>query len=96
MCWNVLNDENGSTDPYRILALRWGDDLNLHRGGCEGFKLLGHALTNCRKLERVCAGTVCTEATRLAVVVSELSLHNPAHGRRPGAYVAKCYYYYYH
>ena len=49
MCWNVLNDENGSTDPYRILALRWGDDFNLDRGGYEGFKLLGHALANCRK-----------------------------------------------
>ena len=38
--------EDGATDPDGVLALRGGDDLDLHGGGCEGGELLGHALGN--------------------------------------------------
>mmetsp|Transcript_20284 Transcript_20284/g.50623 ORF Transcript_20284/g.50623 Transcript_20284/m.50623 type:complete len:329 (+) Transcript_20284:309-1295(+) len=38
--------EDGAADPDRVLALRRGDDLDLHRGGREGGDLLGHAVRN--------------------------------------------------
>ena len=27
--------QNGSTDPYGVFPLRWSNDLDLHRGGCQ-------------------------------------------------------------
>ena len=40
--------KDGATDPDGVLALRGGDDLDLHRGGREGRELLGHALADAR------------------------------------------------
>jgi len=36
--------ENGTTDPDRVLALWWGDDLDLHRGWCKGGDFLLHTV----------------------------------------------------
>merc|ERR1712176_105956 len=36
--------EDGATDPHGVLALRGGNDLDLHGGGSEGGELLGHAV----------------------------------------------------
>merc|ERR1711869_47070 len=41
--------KNGATNPHRVLALRWSNNLDLHRRGRQGGKLLGHALTNTGK-----------------------------------------------
>ena len=38
--------EDGATDPDRVLALRGGDDLDLHGGRGELGELLGHAVGN--------------------------------------------------
>ena len=36
--------QDGATDPDRVLALWWGDDLDLHGGWGEGGDLLLHAV----------------------------------------------------
>lgn len=36
--------EDGTTDPYRVLSLGRGDDLDLHGGGSEGGELLLHSV----------------------------------------------------
>ena len=38
--------EDGATDPYGVLALWWGDDLDLHGAGGEGSDLLLHTVSN--------------------------------------------------
>merc|ERR1719367_1861826 len=38
--------KDGATDPDRVLAFRWCDNLDLHGGGRKGRELLGHALTD--------------------------------------------------
>mmetsp|Transcript_12695 Transcript_12695/g.26944 ORF Transcript_12695/g.26944 Transcript_12695/m.26944 type:complete len:392 (-) Transcript_12695:14-1189(-) len=40
--------EDGAADPDRVLALRRGDDLDLHGGGREGGDLLGHPVGDAR------------------------------------------------
>merc|ERR1711904_611026 len=41
--------QNGSTNPHGVLALWWGNNLDLHGGRCKCGQLLGHALTNACK-----------------------------------------------
>ena len=38
--------QDGASNPYRVFPLWWGDDLDLHRGGCEGGDLLLHTVSN--------------------------------------------------
>lgn len=38
--------ENGSSDPYRVFPLWWGDDLDLHGGRGKGRDLLLHTVCN--------------------------------------------------
>merc|ERR1712021_33500 len=38
--------EDGATDPDRVLALWWSNDLDLHGGGSQGGDLLLHAIGN--------------------------------------------------
>lgn len=40
--------ENGTTDPDGVLALRRGDDLDLHAGRSKGGDLLLHAVADAR------------------------------------------------
>ena len=36
--------QDGASDPYGVLALWWGNDLDLHCRWCEGYDLLLHAV----------------------------------------------------
>mmetsp|Transcript_12904 Transcript_12904/g.15310 ORF Transcript_12904/g.15310 Transcript_12904/m.15310 type:complete len:230 (+) Transcript_12904:28-717(+) len=38
--------QNGSSNPHRVLALRWSHDLDLHRLRSKPFQLLLHAFSN--------------------------------------------------
>jgi len=38
--------KDGSTDPDGVLALRWGNDLDLHCAGSHGCDLLLHTISN--------------------------------------------------
>ena len=38
--------ENGTTDPDGVLALRWGDDLDLHAGWGKSGDFLLHTITD--------------------------------------------------
>ena len=38
--------QDGATDPYRVLPLRWSNDLDLHGGGGQGGDLLLHSVSN--------------------------------------------------
>ena len=40
--------ENGTTDPYRVLPLWWGDDLDLDGRGRQGGDLLLHTIRDTR------------------------------------------------
>ena len=40
--------QDGASDPYGVLALRRCDDLDLHRGWCEGGDLLLHSVGDSR------------------------------------------------
>jgi len=52
--------QDGASDPGRVLALRWGNDLDFHCAGCQGWDLLPHPVSNAR----VHCGT--TDSTVLA------------------------------
>ena len=38
--------ENGSSNPYGVFSFWWRDNLDLHRGWCEGSELFGHSLSD--------------------------------------------------
>merc|ERR1719188_2351090 len=38
--------QDGTANPHRVLALGWGNHLDLHRGGSQSRQLLRHALTD--------------------------------------------------
>ena len=40
--------QDGTTDPDRVFALRWCDDLDLHRRWCQGSDLLLHTIGDAR------------------------------------------------
>jgi len=40
--------KNGSSNPYRVLPLRWSNDLDLDGGGSKGSDFLLHAVSNTR------------------------------------------------
>ena len=40
--------QDGAADPYRVLALWWGDDLDLHRWWCQGSDFLLHTVSDTR------------------------------------------------
>uniref|UniRef100_A0A8C3PDI9 Beta-actin n=1 Tax=Chrysemys picta bellii TaxID=8478 RepID=A0A8C3PDI9_CHRPI len=40
--------QDGATNPDRIFTLRWGNDLDFHRAGCQGRDLLLHSVSDAR------------------------------------------------
>jgi len=65
--------QDGATDPDRVLALWWGDDLDLHRRWGQGSDLLLHAIGNAR----VHGGTTRQDSVGVQILTDiDVTLHD--------------------